>query len=57
MVKGIADRNIESDDEDGEDGEGEVVGLARKCLELLNLDSKHSSKRDSPQQSKTLVDG
>ncbi|EOD45154.1 ARM repeat-containing protein [Neofusicoccum parvum] len=35
MVKSIADRNIESDDEDNEDGEGEVVSLARRCLELL----------------------
>ncbi|KAF2838070.1 ARM repeat-containing protein [Patellaria atrata CBS 101060] len=35
MVKGIADRNIESDDEDSEDGEGEVVSLARKCLEII----------------------
>lgn len=57
MVRSIADRNVESDDEDGEDGEGEVVGLARKCLELLNLDSRQGSKRDSPQQAKMLVDG
>jgi vacuolar protein 8 len=29
MVTEIADRNIESDDEDNEDGEGEVVTLAQ----------------------------
>lgn len=45
MVTEIADRNIESDDEDGEDGEGEVVTLARRCLELLG------------QSPKTLVEG
>jgi len=35
MVKTISDKTIESDDEDGEDGEGEVVALARRSLELL----------------------
>lgn len=46
MIKSIADKNIESDDEDGEDGEGEVVALARRSLELLG----HGPK-------KTLVEG
>jgi vacuolar protein 8 len=36
MVKKIADKVIESDEEDGEDGEGEVITLAKKCLELMN---------------------
>jgi vacuolar protein 8 len=40
MVTEIADRNIESDDEDNEDGEGEVVTLARRCLELLGKSPK-----------------
>lgn len=40
MVTEIAERNIESDDEDNEDGEGEVVTLARKCLELLGKNPK-----------------
>lgn len=40
MVTEIADRNIESDDEDNEDGEGEVVTLARRCLELLGKNPK-----------------
>lgn len=35
MVQTIADRNIESDEEDAEDGEGEVVALARRACELL----------------------
>ncbi|KAF2762534.1 ARM repeat-containing protein [Pseudovirgaria hyperparasitica] len=40
MISQIAERTIESDDEDNEDGEGEVVGLARKCLELLGKGQK-----------------
>ncbi|KAI5810982.1 armadillo-type protein [Peziza echinospora] len=36
MIKNIADKNVESDD-DGDDGEGEVVALARRCAELLQL--------------------
>ncbi|KAF8469231.1 armadillo-type protein [Kalaharituber pfeilii] len=36
MIKTIADKNIESDDE-GDDGEGEVVALARRSAELLQL--------------------
>jgi vacuolar protein 8 len=34
-VKEIAEKNIESDDEDAEDGEAEVVALARRSLEIL----------------------
>lgn len=41
MVKSISDRNIESDDE-GEDGEGEVVALARRSLELLGQGPKQT---------------
>ena len=40
MVTDISERNIESDDEDNEDGEGEVVSLARRCLEILGKTSK-----------------
>ncbi|KAF2257492.1 ARM repeat-containing protein [Lojkania enalia] len=40
MVTDIADRNIESDDEDNEEGEGEVVSLARRCLEILGKNPK-----------------
>lgn len=35
MVKEIADKHVESDDEEGEEGEGEVVALAQRSLELL----------------------
>lgn len=40
MIKTISDKNVESDDEDGEDGEGEVVALARRSLELLGKGPK-----------------
>ena len=40
MIKTISDKNIESDDEDGEDGEAEVVALARRSLELLGKGPK-----------------
>jgi len=40
LIKTISDRSIESDEEDGNEGEGEVVALARRCLELLGRDSK-----------------
>lgn len=35
MVKAIADREVQSDEEGDEDGDGEVVGLARRCTDLL----------------------
>jgi vacuolar protein 8 len=42
LVKRISDRNIESDDEEVEDGEGEVVALARRSLELLGKGPKQT---------------
>lgn len=42
MVKAISDKNIESDEEDAEDGEGEVVALARRSLELLGKGPKQT---------------
>lgn len=42
MVKAISDKNIESDEEDTEDGEGEVVALARRSLELLGKGPKQT---------------
>lgn len=42
MIKTIADKQIESDDEDEEDGEGEVVQLAQRSLQLLGQDGKPS---------------
>lgn len=40
MIKTISEKNVESDDEDGDDGEGEVVALARRSLELLGKGPK-----------------
>lgn len=38
MVRTIAERNVESDrEDDGEDGEAEVVGLAKRCAEVLGV--------------------
>lgn len=42
LVKVISDKNIESDDEDVDDGEGEVITLARRCLELLGAGPKQT---------------
>jgi vacuolar protein 8 len=36
-IREIADRNLESDDEEEGENECEVVGLARRCRELLPL--------------------
>lgn len=46
MVTDIAERSIESDDEDN--GEGEVVSLAGRCLDILGK---------NPKNPKTLVEG
>lgn len=42
MVKSISDKNIESDEEDVDDGEGEVIALARRCLEFFGQGPKHT---------------
>jgi vacuolar protein 8 len=42
MVKSISDKNIESDEEEVDDGEGEVITLARRCLELLGAGPKQT---------------
>ena len=42
MVKTISDKSIESDEEDAEDGEGEVIALARRCLEFLGNGHKQT---------------
>lgn len=34
MVQQISERTVENEDEEGEDGEAEVVALARRCLEI-----------------------
>lgn len=40
MIKTISDKSIESDDEEAEDSEGEVIALARRSLELLGKGPK-----------------
>jgi vacuolar protein 8 len=40
MIKTIADKQVESDDEGEEDGEGEVVQLAQRSLQLLGQGGK-----------------
>lgn len=48
MVRDIAERDIQSDDETAsEDGEAEVIALARRCLEI----------GDGEDGKKALVDG
>ncbi|KAJ5120326.1 Armadillo [Penicillium bovifimosum] len=42
LVKEISDKNIESDDEELDDGEGEVITLARRCLELVGAGPKQT---------------
>lgn len=42
LVKRISDRNIESDDEEVDEGEGEVVALARRSLEILGQGPKQT---------------
>lgn len=42
MIKSIADKQIESDDEGEEDGEGEVIQLAQRSLQLLGQGGKPS---------------
>ena len=42
MIKFISDKNVDMDDEDGEEGEGEVVALARRSLQLLGQGEKQT---------------
>lgn len=55
MIRDISDKELASDDEDGEDGEGEVVALARRSLELLDSSSDRTAPPSSGRQ--TLVEG
>lgn len=34
MVREISEKSVESDDDESGEGEGEVVALAKRCLEL-----------------------
>lgn len=49
MIQTISDKNIESDDDDADDGESEVRALARRSLELLGERPKQGhSDRQGP---------
>lgn len=50
MIKTIAEKDVEPEEGDSEDGEGEVVALARRSLELMGKGPTASSKS-------TLVEG
>ena len=54
MIQSISEKNIDSDDE-GEDGEGEVVALARRSLELLERAKDYGD--GSQRTGTTLVEG
>ena len=41
-IRKIADQNVESDNEDGDDGEAEVVALARRSLQLFGGDDEQT---------------
>ncbi|KAL8795114.1 MAG: hypothetical protein Q9195_002411 [Heterodermia aff. obscurata] len=55
MIRDIGDKELASDDEEGEDGEGEVVALARRSLELLDNSPDRSAAPSGTRQ--TLVEG
>ena len=40
MIKKISDQNIDTESEETDDGEGEVVALARRSLQLLGKGEK-----------------
>ena len=42
MIKTISEQNIETDSEEGDDGEAEVVTLARRSLQLLGKGEKQT---------------
>ena len=56
MVRDISERTVESESEsdvpESEDGEGEVVALAKRCLELA--DSVHVAGASSDSQSDAI---
>ena len=52
MIKTISEKEVEPEEGDGEDGEGEVVQLARRSLELIN-----KGPTTDPSPNATLVEG
>ena len=51
MIKTISEKEVEPDEAEGEDGEGEVVALARRSLELMGKGPTTTSSKS------TLVEG
>ena len=58
MVRDISEKPVESGDEveDGEDGEGEVVALARRCLEMSGVDDT-SARSTNPGEATSTSSG
>jgi vacuolar protein 8 len=55
MVRSIAERNTESDEEEDQDGDTEVIALARRCVELL--DSGSDGKKTEHSARRALMEG
>lgn len=53
MVREISEKTVESEDEgdESEDGEGEVVALARRCLEISNGETPSGNETTTSQPS------
>jgi len=55
MIHNIAEKNIDSDDE-SEDGEGEVVQLARRSVSLLSRTDSSQPDKDSDKKDMVIRD-
>jgi len=55
MIHNIAEKNIDSDDE-SEDGEGEVVQLARRSVSLLSRTDSSQPDKDSDRKDNVIRD-
>ena len=54
MVKGIAERNVDQNEDDEENSEGEVVALAEKVMQLLDdPDNSRSGGKESKSGSRS----
>jgi vacuolar protein 8 len=59
MVRAIAERILESDEEDGEEKEGEleVISLARRCVDLLDQTGDGKRTTSHEEVKRTLMEG
>ena len=54
MVKGIAERNVDQNEDDEDNSEGEVVALAEKVMQLLDdPDSSRSGGKEPKSESRS----